>query len=462
MVDGSSYWEHVASPIHEGKAEQCLVFDVETLPKYHPYAIMASVVTPNAWYTWISPWLLNESAEQQHLIPLGDPTVPKVIIGHNVSYDRGRVLEEYSLGMTMNRFIDTMALHVAVKGISSHQRPAWTKYKKAKEVVKEQHAEAHVALVDYMQDVDRQLIDETDEDKRATLSKRRRDMQEQLNLDDDEEADSATSKRWEELTSVNSLRDVAKLHVGIEMDKEIRNDFMTCTPSEILAGIHDYVSYNITDVEITHKVFQSVFPEFLERCPHPVSFAGILTMGSSILPVNSEWDKYVERSEKVFNDMLDGVKDKLKLLAEEARAMMEKGGGWEDDPWLSQLDWTPKVAGASRGIFPPQVCPYLSFPIRVAYHYFSHRNCSPKFHRIAHHSGSLTCPTIPSQQRCSNASYPFFWNSNTKVILCNIPVQRNGTTSSTVKFTVSQHLPTRKHPPSWARNMLSASSKVMP
>lgn len=44
---------------------------------------------------------------------------------------------------------------------------------------------------------------------------------------------------------------------------------------------------------------------------------------------------------------------KLRKLAEDARFLMEGDDKkWVDDPWLSQLDWTPKTAGKSRGISP--------------------------------------------------------------------------------------------------------------
>ena len=63
MPDGSSYSEHVDYPEFEGKPEEMLVFDVETLPEYHDFAIMACAASKNAWYSWISPWLLGESSE---------------------------------------------------------------------------------------------------------------------------------------------------------------------------------------------------------------------------------------------------------------------------------------------------------------------------------------------------------------------------------------------------------------
>ncbi|GLB35454.1 putative DNA polymerase A domain [Lyophyllum shimeji] len=357
--DGSSYSEHVPYPMHDGKPEEMLTFDVETMHSYHPYAIIACAASPNAWYCWISPWLLGESEDPQHLIPLGESTTPKIIVGHNVSYDRARILEEYSLEPTQNRFIDTMALHVAVKGISSHQRPAWMKYRKSKETRAEQKEEAVEAIVELMDAVERRQMEELDDVKKEDLRRLRQDMEDSLpSLISDEDTETAeadlSSKRWEDLTSANSLADVAKLHCGITVDKEIRNDFAKLTPEEIRNNIADYLQYCATDVDVTHRVYAAALPAFLQACPHPVSFAGILTMGSSFLTVNEEWKSYLERAEAVYREMEEGVKTKLKNLAEEARQLMDAGEKWKDDVWLSQLDWTPKVAGKSRGVFPPE------------------------------------------------------------------------------------------------------------
>ena len=44
------------------------------------------------------------------------------IVGHNVSYDRARIAEQYDLELPRTRFLDTMALHIAVCGMTSSQR----------------------------------------------------------------------------------------------------------------------------------------------------------------------------------------------------------------------------------------------------------------------------------------------------------------------------------------------------
>ena len=359
LSNGLSYSEHVDVPTHDGKPENMLVFDVETMPNYHPYAVMACASSGNAWYAWISPWLLGESEDPQQLISLGDPTTPRVVVGHNVSYDRGRVLEEYSLDPSANRFIDTMALHVAVSGISSHQRPAWMKYRKLKDTEDEQREEAVEAVKDLLSSVDKRQSEEVDTVKQEELRRLRQDMEDSLLLLQAENGDvevseaDISSKRWEELTSANSLADVAKLHCGIEMDKTIRKDFMTSDSQHIRDNLTDYLDYCAHDVSVTHSVYAVTLPAFLIACPHPISFAGILTMGSSFLTVDQNWESYLEKAETVYREMEETVETKLRKLAEDARLLMDGDDKkWVDDPWLSQLDWTPKIAGKSRGVSP--------------------------------------------------------------------------------------------------------------
>lgn len=346
QTDGSSYYHQVDAP-----EEEALVFDVETMPPYHPYAIMACAASKTAWYSWISPWLLKESTDPHHLVPFGDSSVNRVTVGHNVSYDRGRVLEEYDMNGTRTRFLDTMALHVAVKGISSNQRPAWNKHRKSKQQEAEQREEAAEVVVGIIRDNKMQDKKETDADKKKELRRLNLDLEEGLPLlqADEDAAEDLSSKKWEDLTSANSLADVAKLHCGIEMDKEIRCDFMTHSHDEILSGIRDYLNYCCNDVFVTHAVFSQTLPAFLAACPSPVSFAGILTMGSSFLTVNESWEEYLENAERTYRDLDAKVKVRLLELTQQAKEMAETEA-WKDDPWLSQLDWTPKVARKSRGV----------------------------------------------------------------------------------------------------------------
>ena len=157
------------------------------------------------------------------------------------------------------------------------------------------------------------------------------------------------SMSWEDITSTNSLADVVHLHCDIDMSKEIRKDFLACSPQEIREGLQDYLNYCANDVSVTHCMYTKVLPEFLESCPTPVSFSSIFTMGSGFLPVNEEWESYPENAERAYQNLDECVKKSLVNLAVEAKGMTEDES-WKDDVWLRQLDWTPKVAGRSRAI----------------------------------------------------------------------------------------------------------------
>jgi DNA polymerase gamma 1 len=78
----------------------------------------------NALYAWISPWLLSESSSLDHLSISFGLDIEPLVVGHNVSLDRARVENEYSLAGTRTRWMDTMSFHIAVNETSYHQRPA--------------------------------------------------------------------------------------------------------------------------------------------------------------------------------------------------------------------------------------------------------------------------------------------------------------------------------------------------
>ncbi|KAJ7909346.1 DNA polymerase family A-domain-containing protein [Mycena leptocephala] len=379
MPDGSSYSEAIDYPCKDdGSPEDLLTFDVETLPNYHPYAIMACAASPSAWYAWVSPWLLHESDDPVQLIPLGDPSVPRIVVGHNVSYDRGRTKEEYHLDGTKNRWLDTMALHVAVQGISSNQRPAWMKWRKDRQAEKEREEEARTALGGMLQELTMRWTSETNTEKKEELGKLKDRLEDSLashpfpsELDQtfagtEQGEEEGTAKTWEALTSVNSLAEVAALHnVPLHAPKSTRDDFMRLPPSAILASLPDYLSYCASDVQATHSVFAKVLPVFLTQCPHPVSFAGILSMGSSFLCVDEGWENYLEQAEGVYLGLEKAVKSRLADLAHQALSLfMDEPGKekWKDDVWLNQLDWAPKVAGKSRGVLPPDPVAILEAP----------------------------------------------------------------------------------------------------
>ncbi|KAF1345711.1 DNA polymerase family A-domain-containing protein [Delphinella strobiligena] len=309
--DGSS--EPIDAP-----DESVLTFDTEVLWHESAFPVMACAVSDSTWYAWLSPWLLGESDLDRHLIPLGDPKKPRIVVGHNIGYDRARIAEEYDLAQSSNNFIDTMSLHVAVNGMCSRQRPTWNMHRKARE--------------------DREKIANSDAsaDLAMLLQAKAAD------LDEEEEL-------WVGRSSVNSLRDVAKFHCGITIDKAKREYFSDSDLPGIREKLDELLDYCAADVEITHKVYKKVFPLFLETCPHPVSFAALRHLSTEILPVNKSWESYIATAEATYKKLSDAVEQRLVDLAHKALEIKQEPEKYEDDPWLAQLNWSGQAVRMVKG-----------------------------------------------------------------------------------------------------------------
>ncbi|KAH0369405.1 DNA polymerase gamma, partial [Aureobasidium melanogenum] len=308
--DGSS--EPVDAP-----DEEMLTFDVEVLWHESSYAVMACAVSDKSWYAWLSPWLLGESESDRHLIPLGNPQKPRIIVGHNIGYDRARIAEEYELDQSRNYFIDTMSLHVAVNGMCSRQRPTWNMHRKNRETrdkIANSEATADLAAL----------------------------LQAKGDIDEEEEL-------WVGRSSVNSLRDVAHFHCGVTIDKAKREWFSELDRQGVCDKLDELLDYCAADVDITHRVYKKVFPAFMETCPHPVSFAALRHLSTEILPVNRTWDSYIANAEATYHKLSDAVEQRLHDLASKALELKDKLEEYQNDPWLSQLDWSGQEVRMVKG-----------------------------------------------------------------------------------------------------------------
>ncbi|PHH73586.1 hypothetical protein CDD80_3717 [Ophiocordyceps camponoti-rufipedis] len=312
----TKYYPDGRTEVVEAPDDVMLCFDTETLYKESPFSVMACAASPSAWFVWLSPWLLGKSKCDRHLIPLGDPAKARIIVGHNVGYDRARVLEEYDIRQSRNAFLDTMSFHVAVNGMCSRQRPTWMKHKKERELREKVAAET------------------PDHDLAELLSRHGSNEEEEL---------------WVERSSINSLRDVAKFHLDVSIDKTVRDDFGTLDRDGVLAKLDELLDYCATDVSVTHRIYQIVFPNFLTVCPHPVSFAALRHLSSVILPVNRSWDEYIAKAEAKYRELSDAVHERLVGLTEKALALKDDASQWEEDPWLKQLDWSGQQVRMVKG-----------------------------------------------------------------------------------------------------------------
>lgn len=366
--------------------EEALVFDIETLPfRGGHYPVMAVAAGTEGWYAWFSPWVTGDDTDPNHLIPFSDPpsheigplpgstststlfepegAKPRLLVGHNVLFDRARVATEYTLRRPTTRWIDTLSLHVSVSGLTNPQRPSWAQYQKDQKKAAEEAL--NPVKVAPSEGDDESPIASTSTSTSKTKAKT-------ATIPVPPPGTAKTS--WQELSSPNSLVEVALLHLGKEVDKSIRNIFID--PTTTLEDLRDHfsqlIAYCAEDVQTTFEVYQTLLPKFLATCPHPASFAGILLMSQPILPVDYKWPQYLERANKVYEERSGAVKSKLVILAEEARAKFEKVGEsgkflWEEDVWLRQLDWTPKKARRLPGVAPVkrQEAPEMELPISI-------------------------------------------------------------------------------------------------
>lgn len=289
--------ESVSFPMEDG-----LVFDVEVCMSCGKAPTLATAVSHRAWYGWVSQSLIDGTSKPidlhqyntDFLIPLESTNKnpqnkltehmkkPKVVVGHNVSFDRARLKEQYWLEKTGTRFIDTMSLHMCVSGLTSYQRAVL----KAKTENKEDEA-------------------------------------------------------WKSCSSLNSLDEVAKLYCGKTISKETRNLFVDGTLQDIRNEFNEVMKYCCNDVQTTYEVLKILFPMFLERFPHPVTLAGMLELSTAYLPINSNWNRYISSSDEAYEDFDTEAKMLLARRADQACQLLHQDK-YKKDIWLWDQDWDVK------------------------------------------------------------------------------------------------------------------------
>lgn len=60
------------------------------------------------------------------------------------------------------------------------------------------------------------------------------------------------------------------------------------------------------------------------RCPHPVTFAGMLEMGVSYLPVNGNWKRYLDDAQDIYEELQKEMKKSLMNLANDACQLLHE------------------------------------------------------------------------------------------------------------------------------------------
>jgi DNA polymerase gamma 1 len=292
--------------------EDALVFDIEVCVPAGNFPIMATAVGPKYWYSWTSKKLISppkNDTKSSRLVP-GDLIPmestnddigfnlheklkkPRLIIGHNVSYDRARIKEQYWMENTGLRFLDTMSLHVCVSGVTSYQR---------------------------------------------AMMKAHKDLSEE-------------DQNWGSLTSLNSLKEVHKLYCNKEgeLDKEIRNVFLEGNLKDIRHDFQKLMTYCANDVIATNEIIKELYPLFEQRFPHPATLAGMMELGLAYLPINSNWLRYINEANLTYEDLDIESKALLSQRADHACRLKHREE-YKKNLWMWDQDWSEQELKLKKG-----------------------------------------------------------------------------------------------------------------
>jgi DNA polymerase gamma 1 len=289
--------------------EPVMVFDCETFVTAGNTPVMGVAVTNEAWYFWLHPSVINPNITYTHqLISLG---TDKLVMGHFVKFDSARVKETYNKSLASpgdtsgkpkaNLYLCTQSMHIAVCGMSDKQTDVYT------------------------------------------MSQR-----------------GSYTPNWVSKTSTNSLVATYNHHVGGMQklgaaDKVVRNIFVQAIHCHEFNAILDtLIEYTLKDGLYTYQLGQALVPKYFVSQPHILTFGGHLMLSQSWLPVPNDWKARLGQIEKSYVKVKKQLKKDLTEIGRKLATQFLKGEltleEIKNDPWWSQLDWTPAKSGATKGL----------------------------------------------------------------------------------------------------------------
>ena len=322
--------------------EKAFTYDTETYVHGGAFPIIGTALSAKAAYIWLASELIDPTLpegkwDQHSLIPIGEN---RFVVGHNISYDRVRAREGYSLDRTQpeNFYFDTLSAHIGVSGLASGQRWLY-------------------------------VLAGKDPD----------------NLTEEEKRKLRYAPKWLDEGSTNSLLATYNFHVyevrkffddsiqplGVG-DKAIRDIFVKATHlSQIRQMLTQAVDYAIKDAFYTAELFQALWPKYLDATPSPVALCGHYHLNGSIIPLVPDWENWIQGVERTFEEhnkeMTQICKDLVWENYEKWKSIYledsEKAERWiARDPWLSQLNWEVKTTKGKYAHIPEWVRPFIKDP----------------------------------------------------------------------------------------------------
>ncbi|NWX46338.1 DPOG1 polymerase, partial [Steatornis caripensis] len=306
--------------------ERAVVLDVEVCVADGHCPTLAVAVSPHAWYSWCSKRLLEQRYSwSSHLtladlIPLESPAgascagkqdwPERVVVGHNVAFDRAFIKEQYLIQGSRVRFLDTMSMHMAISGLTGFQRSLWMAAKHGK----------------------RKGLQQVKEHIKKTRSKT------------EGPAVSKGAEPWAWVLLVPGAPTLFFTAVGCHMSSAgTRGAASGCwssgTPGPATSPWLTSFRWRARQVPAAPASRTGQREWWWDTtCPHPVTFAGMLEMGVSYLPVNGNWKRYLDDAQDTYEELQKEMKKSLMNLANDACQLLHEGR-YKDDPWLWDLEW---------------------------------------------------------------------------------------------------------------------------
>jgi DNA polymerase gamma 1 len=332
VTDGKWTIEPVPFP-----QENAFTFDCETYVKAGARPVIGTAVSAKAAYLWLAAEVINPEIpedcwDQKELIPIGSN---RFIAGHNISYDRVRAREGYSLENTEpeNFYFDTLSAHIGVSGLASGQR--W-------------------------------LYELAGKDPESLTYEEKRKLR--------------YAPKWLEEGSTNSLLATYNFHVYEarkyfdddakpleQADKEVRDIFVTATHlSHIQMRLTDAVAYALKDAFYTAELFQAIWPKYLDATPSPVALCGHYHLNGSIIPLIPQWNEWVLGVERVYDEHNEEMTELCRDLVWQNYEAWKEAEDRDEfevrDPWLSQLNWEIEAIKGKYANVPHWMRPFIKEP----------------------------------------------------------------------------------------------------
>lgn len=251
-----------------------LVLDLETVyvqAQGIRFVITAVAYDGYDWYLY-KPGFKPFPSKKDALIPFPDN---RLVIGHNVSYERSYLDIEYNFD-SHNEFMCTLSMAMSIYGLSDQQTALYKTMK-----------------------------------NRAIIPPK---------FD------------WVRHASEMGLDALYKKIFRRELKKDVRNDIVKIAWEDYPAKWDEFTNYCAGDVKATWELFAHLFNRLsTEFVRSDVSWVGMLEASKMFIPLDRDWMGFISRSETAYDETKSSLKELMQGVSD--RALAEKPDYLEDLPW---------------------------------------------------------------------------------------------------------------------------------